>query len=108
MAMAFDSKAKDDRSRVRNEWASASDLLEKAHVLAGEIEELLTQVSQEASKSDAFRVRLARAHTLSLLDQLAELLGTRDSGYGPGVRACSPRDDDGEATSGIRRAPVWR
>jgi hypothetical protein len=108
MAMAFDSKPKDDRSRV-NEWASASDLLEKAHALAGEIEQLLTEVGHEAGESNAFRVRLARAHTLSLLDQLAELLGTRSSGYGPGVHGCPPaRDEDGEATSGVRRAPIWR
>jgi hypothetical protein len=105
------SRAKDDRLRgPREEVPSARDLLEQAHALAAQVEGLLTEVSHEVSDSDTFRVRLARAHTLSLLDQLAELLGARSSGRGPSVRGthASHVDDDENAGSGVRQAPAWR
>ncbi len=109
MSMAFDNQAKDPRPRtVRDEALSAKDLLEQAQALAAEVEELLTKVGKVAD-TDAFRVRLARAHTLSLLDQLSELLGDRPSGNGPAVRSCAaPMSDDEDAASGVRRAPSWR
>jgi hypothetical protein len=105
MGMALEKKMGDDRPPgLRDgEGKSAQGLLEQAHRLAGQIEALLQDVGREVTESDNFRVRLARAHTLSLLDQLAELLGARASLPTPGVRNCSPRDeDDGGAASGVR------
>jgi hypothetical protein len=104
MGMAVEKKMGDDRTRgLRDgDGKGAQDLLEQAHGLAGQIEALLQDLSREVAESDTFRVRLARAHTLSLLDQLAELLGGRSSMASPSVRNCSPRDDDENASSGVR------
>ena len=105
MGMALEKKTGDDRSRaLRDEHGKgAQDLVEQAHRLAGQIEALLQDLGGEVAESDAFRVRLARAHTLSLLDQLADLLGPRSSIPSPSVRNCGPRDDeDDNASSGVR------
>jgi hypothetical protein len=111
MSMSFEKSVEDHAARnVRDDAASPQDRLERAHVLASEIDGLLNAVSHELADTDNFRVRLARAHTLSLLDQLAELIGTRGSADGPTVRSCATRDrtDDENATSGVRRARAWR
>lgn len=114
MGMALENKAKDDPGRsgdsrsTRDDVASARELLEQAQELAAQIEGLLTKLGQSGSDADTFRVRLARAHTLSLLDQLSELIGPRPSGYGPAVADRGPREDDENATSGVRQAPAWR
>jgi len=83
------------------------ELLEEAHTLAMQIERVLASPSCQMSESEAFRVRLARAHTLSLLDQLAELLAprlTRDSS----PPQSPPLRDDGDSVSGVRRASWLR
>jgi hypothetical protein len=111
MHVSFDDQAKNPRARaMRDDAPSAKELLEQAHALASEIEGLLTGLSRGVADADTFRVRLARAHTLSLLDQLAELIGTRPSGHGPAIHSCGTldRDDDEGATSGVRQARAWR
>jgi hypothetical protein len=110
MNISFEEQAKNRGRAIRDEVPTPKELLEQAHALASEIEGLLMTLSRGVADADTFRVRLARAHTLSLLDQLAELIGTRPSGHGPAVRACGTldRDEDENATSGVRRAPVWR
>jgi hypothetical protein len=108
MAMALDNQAEENRSRsVRGDLMSAKDLLEQAMGLAAQIEGLLTHLGREVPESDTFRVRLARAHTLSLLDQLSELLGPRPSH--PPIRACAvPEEEDENAASGVRWNPIRR
>ena len=111
MNISSEDQAKHPRGRsTRDEVPSPKELLEEAHALASEIEGLLMTLSRGIADVDTFRVRLARAHTLSLLDQLAELIGTRPSGHGPAVRNCGTldRDEDENAASGVRRAPAWR
>src|SRR5262249_11231183 len=84
MNTSFEDQAKNTRGRAaRNEVPSSKEILEQAHALASEIEELLMTLSRGIADADTFRVRLARAHTLSLLDQLAELIGSSPSGHGP-------------------------
>jgi len=90
------------RSRSQNA-ASVRETLEEAKELAAQIERLLTSPRCNFPEGDSFRIRLARAHTLSLLDQLSELLGPEEAA--PGTRR-GLRDDDTHATSGIR--PAWR
>ena len=104
MAMALDNQAKENRSRsVRADLRSAKDLLEQAQALAAQIEELLTQLGREVPESDTYRVRLARAHTLSLLDQLSDLIAPRPSR--PPMRSCAaPGEED--AASGVRRNAI--
>ena len=109
MGMALERKTLDDRSLNPHDGRSGAsmkldpkDLLERAHGLAAQIEGLLTRVGHEVAESDSFRVRLARAHTLSLLDQLAELVQPRTSVPPPTVRSCGPRDEDSTAVSGVR------
>jgi len=106
MAMALDDQAKQNRSRsVRGDSMSAKDLLEQARALAAQIEELLTDLGREVPESDTFRVRLARAHTLGLLDQLSDMIAPRPS-YPP-MRSCAaPNEED--AASGVRSKPIWR
>ena len=122
MSIAFNEQAKTPRVRSsRDEATSAKDVLEQAHALATEIEGLLTSLSHEVADTDTFRVRLARAHTLSLLDQLCELIGTRPSDSmlpaapsvgpsGPAVHGCGAPQYDVEenATSGVRLKHLWR
>lgn len=102
--MAFEHETTESSGRSRSQSAAAvREILEEAQELAAQIERLLTSPRCNFPESDAFRVRLARAHTLSLLDQLSELLGPEDSG--PGTHRAL-RDDDTHASSGIR--PAWR
>ena len=110
MSISFDDQMKKPFYGRGDDVVGPSEMLEQAHALASEIEGLLTSVSQEVANSDSFRVRLARAHTLSLLDQLSELIGQRPSSPGPSVRSAAPRDrdNDDQATSGVRRASAWR
>jgi hypothetical protein len=49
--------------------------LEQALALAREAEALLGHVPARANDPELFRIRLARAHALALIDQLAELVG---------------------------------
>jgi hypothetical protein len=111
MSMAFDKQPKDSRARTtRDDATSAKELLEQAQALAMQIESLLMRFGQEG-QCDAFRVRLARAHTLSLLDQLTDLMGDRPSIMpGPAVRSCAAADtsDEENAASGVRRTALWR
>ena len=106
MAMALDDQAKENRSRsLRSDSTSSKDLLEQAQALAGQIDELLTHLGRQVSESDAFRVRLARAHTLSLLDQLSDMIAPRPSH--PPMRSCAAPDEE-DAVSGVRKSRVWR
>jgi hypothetical protein len=103
MGMPVEKKVRDNRSGGLNDGLTdAKDLLEQAHGLAEQIEGLLTELGHEVAESDNFRVRLARAHTLSLLDQLTELLQPRSSAPPRTVRSCVPHDDDPNAASGVR------
>jgi hypothetical protein len=102
--MAFEHDTTESYGRSRSQGAAAvRETLEEAQQLAAQIERLLTSPRCTFPETDAFRVRLARAHTLSLLDQLSELLGPGESA--PGTRR-TVRDEDAHATSGIR--PAWR
>ncbi len=93
---------KDDHARGYRDEASLRDVLEQAQGLAVEIERLLTSPRFDYAESDTFRIRLARAHTLSLLDQLSELLGKH---AGSATRRAT-RDEEGNIVSGIH--PAWR
>jgi len=103
--MRLDQEVEDDI----HQRAEARSALEDALALAHQIDRLLNAASAASPDSDAFRVRLARAHTLSLVDQLSELVGSRTSALPPtasGVHELAPqRDDDGQA-NGTRR--TWR
>jgi hypothetical protein len=80
MSMAFDKQPKNSRARTtRDDAADAHELLEQAQELAVQIETLLARLGQFDGHGDSFRVRLARAHTLSLLDQLTDLMRGRPS-----------------------------
>jgi hypothetical protein len=109
MAMAFDNEGKHEPLLVRRDEATnVRDVLEEAHALATQAEELLANLSQAHGDSNAFRIRLARAHALSLLDQLSDLLEARPSGYGPALRDCPVPIVDDDAVSGVRQAPWTR
>jgi hypothetical protein len=102
--MAFEPEVTERYSRNRSQSvASVRETLAEAQELAVQIERLLTSPRCDFPEADSFRVRLARAHTLSLLDQLSELLGPEDSA--PGTRR-TLRDDETHTSSGIR--PAWR
>ena len=102
MGMAVEKKGHDHPRVARESRASAQDMLEEARSLAAQIEGLLTDLGRDVAESDNFRVRLARAHTLSLLDQLAEMLAPRSRSSSPSVRSVSPREDDENASTGVR------
>jgi len=112
MSMAFDKQPKDSRARnARDDATSAKELLEQAQALAVQIESLLMRFGESDGHCDAFRVRLARAHALSLLDQLTDLMGDRPSMMpGPAVRSCAAPDtgDEENTASGVRRTTLWR
>jgi hypothetical protein len=81
--MALHNKANDNRPHgLRDEPARAGELLEHARSLAMQIERLLDDLGHQIDSPDSFKVRLARAHTLGLLDQLSELAGPRTSRSG--------------------------
>jgi hypothetical protein len=108
MGTAREDDVKEDRARaVRGGGPTTRDLLQEAQGLAVQIEQLLTSPGCQTADSDTLRIRLARAHTLSLLDQLSELLEPISAKPGSSVRA--PREEDVDTTSGIRRpATSWR
>ena len=117
MGMSRDDQAKEEHSRDRDtdeDSMSTREALERAQELAEQVEDLLTHLGQEVADSDTIRVRLARAHTLSLLDQLSELLGPRSSvarfatSYGPALPTFTFREDDEDTASGVRPLPAWR
>jgi len=106
MAMALDDQTKGNRARsARGDSMSAKDLLEQARALAAQIEELLTDLGREVPESDTYRVRLARAHTLSLLDQLSDMIAPRPSR--PPMRSC-PAPDEEDAASAVHQNRIWR
>jgi hypothetical protein len=80
------------------------EVLAQARALAEQIERLLTSPRCNFAESDGFRVRLARAHTLSLLDQLGELLGPLESVHR--LRRAVRDEEEGTTSEEIR--PVWR
>jgi hypothetical protein len=104
MAFEHDVKEAYGRSRITSATSAPAlrETLEEAQDLAVQIERLLSNPRCDFSEADAFRVRLARAHTLSLLDQLSELLGPEESG----LRQTLRDDDAAHVASGIR--PAWR
>ena len=108
MGTARENEVGEDRAKVlRPGGLSTRELLEEAQALAVQIEHLLTSPGCQTTDSDTLRIRLARAHTLSLLDQLSELLEPVSAKPGSSVRA--PRDEEGDAPSATRRpAPSWR
>jgi hypothetical protein len=109
MAMAFDNEAKHDPLRaLRDETTNVREVLEEAQALATQAEQLLANLSQDRGDANTFRIRLARAHALSLLDQLSELLEARPSGFGPPVRDCAAPIEDEDSISGVRQAPWSR
>jgi hypothetical protein len=92
---------------VRGGAITTREVLEEAQGLAVQIESLLTSPSCQTTDSNTLRIRLARAHTLSLLDQLSELLEPVSAPPASSVRA--PHTEDSDAISGIRRpATSWR
>ena len=104
MTRGLEDKPNYDWMRAQRERSRS--LLEEAHLLATQIERLLNSPSCELSDSETFRVRLARAHTLSLLDQLSDLLGpTRAK---PGLRSTATRDDDETSASPALPITSWR
>ncbi len=107
MAMAQSNKFDEDRLRVVRETRPSSTRgeLEKAQELALQIEQLLATVGGDVPDSDTFRVRLARAHALSLLDELSVLLRPA---RGPSGAPCAPRETDEDASSTIRPVTSWR
>jgi hypothetical protein len=92
----FDSSATERRSASR-ENLSFRELIQETQVLAARIRRLLEDPICEKCTSELIRVRMARAHTLSLLDELAELADPRE--HGP-VKAVARNDDktDGAAS----------
>ncbi len=107
MALAHSEKLNDERLRVLRETAASStrEQLEKAQMLALQIERLLVNAGGDVPDSDTFRIRLARAHTLSLLDEISALLRPE---RGPGVAACESVDGEENTASGIRPVSSWR
>ncbi len=57
---------------------SPAELIERAHSVAVDLNTLLALL-RESESADAFRVRLAQAHALSLLDELVRLLESRST-----------------------------
>ena len=106
--MRLDGEVENHRSGI----ADARSALEDALALAVRIEQLLSEAAPRCPENDAFRVRLARAHTLGLVDQLSELTGTRSSAAPPRPSGIWPSaaeldgDDEETVRTGARR--TWR
>jgi hypothetical protein len=95
--MTFEKDSDTEHGRSRRDAGGAREALEQALELAVQIDRLLTSPPCTLPEVDAFRIRLARAHTLSLLDQLAELIGPLES-----TTRLASRDDEDGGSSGIR------
>jgi hypothetical protein len=79
-----------DRPSHESTARSTRALLKEAQTLAIQIETLLERQVHAADEACVFRLRLARAHALGLLDQLEELVGPAYGRTGPGVQDCRP------------------
>src|SRR3954471_16392485 len=90
--MALEDELADRPSHVQKKPRSTRALLEEAQELAVRIESLLGSPVHDGEEACAFRLRLARAHTLGLLDQLEELVGPAFGRGGPGLRDCRSSD----------------
>src|SRR4051794_8418052 len=86
--MALEDEFADRPPHVQKKSRSPRALLEEAQDLAVRIENLLESPVHDGDEASAFRLRLARAHTLGLLDQLEELVGPAFGRGGPGLRDC--------------------
>ena len=75
----FDSSTTERRSASR-ENLSFRELIHEIQELAARIKRLLEDPICEKCTSELIRVRMARAHTLSLLDELAGLVDPREHG----------------------------
>ena len=86
-----------ERRLVSRDNLSFRELIHETQVLAARIERLLDDPICEECTSELIRIRMARAHTLSLLHELAELVDPRDRGP---VKAVARQDDktDGAAS----------
>jgi hypothetical protein len=105
--MTFKKDAQKDHGRTRpQDVGTMREALEEAVGLAVQIDRLLTSPQCTMAEVDTFRIRLARAHTLSLLDQLSELIGPLESTMRLASRDDDDDDDEGKGASGIRSA--WR
>jgi len=74
MAIALDRYTANEASLGTRPKTISRDVAERAEVLVVQLVALLTTLGDEVSASDSFRVRLAKAHALSTLDELSEVL----------------------------------
>ena len=58
----------------RSRSSPSRDMAERAESLVVQLVGLLTTLGDEVSPSDSFRIRMAKAHALSTLDELSEVL----------------------------------
>jgi hypothetical protein len=112
MTIAHDTELDRDRVPTATVAMTTSEVLEKAHAMAKQIERLLMSPSCHMPSSDTFRIRLARAHALSLLDQLSELVSRRPSDRpsddGARMARCRPGEDADTTVSGVHPASSLR
>jgi hypothetical protein len=86
--MALEEDLVERATHTERKVRGARALLKEAQDLAVQIESLLETPILDADEACIFRMRLARAHTLGLLDQLEELVGPAFGRGGPGLRDC--------------------
>lgn len=87
--------------------SEASVLLREAQVLAVRVDALLEEALTRSPEPSAYRVRLARAHALGLLDQLANLLTAARGSLASGVLGCGPRHpESGIQAKVLREEPA--
>ena len=91
----------DGRAPVASPNMTMSEVLQKAHAMAMQIEKLLMNPACSIPSADTFRVRLARAHALSLLDQLSELVSRRQPEDGPRLARARVAEDEETSLSGV-------
>jgi hypothetical protein len=80
-----------ERRSTSQENICFRELIRASQVLAARIERLLNDPICEQCPLEPIRVRMARAHTLSLIDELAGLVDPRDRG--PAKTAAPERDE---------------
>jgi hypothetical protein len=102
--MALDEDLVERPSHAERKLRSTRALLKQAQDLAVQIERLLETPIREEDEACTFRMRLARAHTLGLLDQLEELVGPAFGRLGPGLADTRPAEvpASGEHSRGVR------